>query len=169
MIIEKNFKGEKVYVSYDDDDHELLLGYIWRINQKGYVDGYLRGWSKGKKRDWVRMHRVIMREEAFDVHIDHIDGNKLNNRKVNLRRCNASQNHMNYFVRNKITGYFGVSMDRINRPSGKTDIYFSVRIRTSEGRKRFGVYKTALEAAHAHDKYAKLHHTEFATLNFPTL
>lgn len=169
MIIEKNFKGKKAFISYDDDDHEMLSNYVWKVNQKGYVEGYLKGTSRHKPCQLYRMHRLVMSEKDSSVFIDHADGNKLNCHKVNLRRCNNSENHMNYFTRNPDTGYYGVRISKVKRPSGKIDFYYRVDVRVNKKKVIVGHFKDPKEAAIARDNFVKIHHGEFATLNFPTL
>ena len=59
-----------------------------------------------------KMHRVIMYANK-DQEIDHINGNRLDNRKENLRFCTRSQNNINRTVlsKNNKSGYTGISWD----------------------------------------------------------
>ena len=59
-----------------------------------------------KKR--VLLHRLVM-DCPNDMVVDHINHNRLDNRKENLRICNSSQNNMNRNKNNrKTSGYTGV-------------------------------------------------------------
>src|SRR6185369_821861 len=65
----------------------LLSVYEWKINEGGYAIGNVLGRS-------ILMHRLIMNCPQGMV-VDHIDGNKLNNQKHNLRNVTNQENSMN--------------------------------------------------------------------------
>lgn len=78
-------------------------------------------------------------------HIDHIDGNKMNNRINNLREVTVTENLQNKRAAqsNNFSGYLGVSFDlRFNK-------YFS-RIQIKGRQKWLGYFKTAEEAHNAY-------------------
>jgi hypothetical protein len=87
--------------------------------------------------------------------IDHIDGNKLDNRFENLRECNNAQNQANRRP-DKNKTFKGVSP----RPKGK----FLARL----GQKCLGTYTTPEDAARAYDKALVAKFGVFARTNFPT-
>ena len=136
----------------DDEDWEKIKDYHWHVSC-----GYAR---TGKKR--ILMHRLIMNALDCNLEIDHINRNKLHNRKINLRACSHKENSMNV-TKSKGTSskYKGVYLDkRIN----KTYIRSGVKI---DGiRKHIGYYNTEIEAAIAYDVEAKKIFGEFANLNF---
>ena len=74
--------------------------------------GYQTVWINGKNR---YVHRVIyfMLNGVYDLHIDHIDQDKSNNKIENLRACTQSQNNRNIKSRsdNK-SGFKGVSWSK---------------------------------------------------------
>lgn len=88
----------------DKDDFLYLNQYKWHLG-----NGYVRRttYSSGNKKN-IRMHRVIMRSEKGCM-VDHINGNKLDNRKENLRICTHQENMRNRKIplTNK-TGYKGI-------------------------------------------------------------
>lgn len=93
-------------VIVDEDDHARLCGYKWRLTTKGYAYRSHKG--------ELRMHREIMGLQKRDgLVVDHINGNKLDNRRSNLRVCTVRQNNLNSPVtkRNK-SGYKGVHWDK---------------------------------------------------------
>lgn len=60
------------------------------------------------------MYQIYYNIEELDnsMFIDHIDGNKLNNSKDNLRIASVSQNNMNVKIRkDNTTGYKNISID----------------------------------------------------------
>jgi hypothetical protein len=137
----------------DDEDFEWLNQWKWH-NCRGYA---IRN-SYTKPRFNIFMHREIMDCPA-ELQIDHIDGNGLNNQKLNLRVCVQSQNKLNHRkYRNNTLGYKGVTLN-----GGK------IRACIQAGHKKthIGYFQDVISAAKAYDSVAKELHGEFATLNFP--
>lgn len=118
--------------------------------------------SSGRNQAFV--HRLIM---GFPegMHIDHINGNALDNRKENLRICTPSQNAMNKKLRSdSTTGYKGVY--KVKDPRYKKKYSASGAIPGTSGKKkRLGYFATAAEAARAYNDYAIKEFGEFAYLN----
>ena len=86
-----------------DKDFKKIKTFKWYINKMGYVAND----SKPRK----LMHRFIM--DFPKSNIDHKNGNKLDNRRSNLRLCNQSENTANATKRKTNTsGYKGVSWDK---------------------------------------------------------
>ena len=97
------------------------------------------------------------------MQIDHINGNGLDNRKVNLRLCNSSQNQRNARKRKSGTSRFkGVDWHKESKK-------WRARICVNRKRIHIGRYKSEFEAAQAYDKKAIELFGEFASLNFPSL
>lgn len=74
----------------DIEDVDKINKYSWRLNEKGYVVTDI----KGKK---VRLHNLILNRDTSDPKIvcDHINRNKLDNRKENLRIVTQKENNLN--------------------------------------------------------------------------
>lgn len=90
---------------------------------------------------------------------DHIDGDKCNNTRENLRLATRSQNAQNSKLRSDtVSGYKGVS----KLPSGK----FKARITINKSTINIGIFDTGEEAARAYDKSALEYFGAFANLNF---
>lgn len=132
----------------DDEDFELLYKDKWRFNNR-YIYNSRR----------EPMHRLIINAPRGSE-VDHINGNSLDNRKVNLRVCDRSQNLANRgkFKNNK-SGYKGVCWNK-NSKKWMAQIQFKKKLT------RLGDFTDILEAAKAYDKKAKELHGEFANLNF---
>ena len=143
----------------DDADLSLAFRFWWRAQRshqrstKHYVYAYA-GNAK------VYLHRLILGAEP-GVHVDHINGDPLDNRRANLRLATLTLNNVNREVRN-MTGLRGVSVvgDRF-----KAMISSSSRA----GRRsiHLGCFDTPEEAARAYDAAALVRWGIFARLNFP--
>ena len=133
----------------DDEDYDFLICFGWCLHTGGYAVANIAG-------KITRMHRLIMGEDNPKVLIDHINGYKLDNRKVNLRKCAHSGNNRNQ-KNLSIHGFKGVF------PHGKNG--WRARITVNYKSKNLGTYKTKHEAAMAYNLAAVEFHGEFASLN----
>lgn len=131
-----------VYALVDDQDYEAISLVEWNLCG-GYAAHY-HGRSGRDYRGVWKMHRVIL-EPPDHMLVDHINGNRLDNRRCNLRMCTYAQNRMNSAKnRNNRSGYKGVTWCKATNNWRSYTCY-----RDSEGRKRttyFGYFPTAEEA-----------------------
>lgn len=65
-----------------------LKEFVGEKTNIGYIWGYLKN---GKN---ILLHRFLLNPNHHNV-IDHINGNKKDNRKINLRECTQQQNSFN--------------------------------------------------------------------------
>lgn len=85
----------------DDEDYEQLIQYKWQGSDKYYAYRF----DNGTK---VYMHRYIINPPAGFV-VDHIDGNRLNNTRENLRAVSPADNLLNQGLsRKNKSGFKGV-------------------------------------------------------------
>ena len=151
-------RGEQVKV--DDKDYEFLNQWKWHKSSKGYAVHRFHYPSSYKTpiSKTVLMHRVLTFAKD-GIQVDHINGDKLDNRKENLRLCNNSQNHMNKGVQsNSTTGYKGVSFEK---SIGRYRAYLNLNGK----RYNLKTWETPEEAALAYNEKAKELFGEFACLN----
>ena len=94
--------------------------------------------------------------------MDHINGNKLDNRRINLRLAKPKENNRNQRkIKRKCTSiYKGVVFH-------SRDNKWQSQIRIDGKRLFLGYFLKEEDAAREYDKHAKIHHNEFAVLNFP--
>lgn len=109
--------GKHYKTIVDKEDFEKFKKYTWTIRYADkkkthpYVDIRSR---KYKIRQML--HRLIMSAPVGKM-VDHINGNTLDNRKINLRFTSASENSRNLtrLRQNKTSKYLGVSLTRNNK------------------------------------------------------
>lgn len=90
------------YALVDCDDLPLLGSAPWHLDSTGYA-------ARGKPAR--RLHRLLMQpSEGFEV--DHINGNKLDNRRSNLRLVTHAENTQNHRSRGGQSQHRGVYQDR---------------------------------------------------------
>lgn len=148
-------KGQFALV--DHDDFAILNQYRWFYSSNGYAR---RSEIVNGKRRFFYMHRVIMGIHASRGQlVDHIDGNRLNNTRTNLRFVTPNQNNWNRSRNQRGSSpYKGVSQ----HPRG-----WQVRIRFYGKRVHLGYYDDLEEAARAYDAAAHSLFGQHAKLNFP--
>jgi hypothetical protein len=93
----------------DDEDRALLSVYSWSIGSGGYLQRHVAT-GRGKYTKF-RLHRELM---GFpDGEVDHINGNKLDNRRANLRVVTRQGNGQNVgMFRTNTSGHLGVSWNK---------------------------------------------------------
>jgi hypothetical protein len=138
-----------VVVIVDDEDYAWLSTMRWHLNTQGYAA------RKVGRNGTMLMHRLILGLEKGDERRgDHIDGNRLDNRRANLRTCTHAENNRNRRTQaNNSTGYRGVS-----KASATT---FRAQIKMDGVKIYLGAFSTAEEAHQAYCEAAKRYHGEF--------
>lgn len=111
--------------------------------------------KKNGKTFTLKLHRVVLGLKKTGPQVDHINGNTLDNRKSNLRICNAAQNGWNRGpAKTNTSGYKGVSFCKRSNKWLATIRRF--------GRRRHLGYFSSVEMAHeAYTAFARKHDGEF--------
>jgi HNH endonuclease/AP2 domain len=89
----------------DDADFEWLDQWKWTFNSNGYA-------FRLKRPTYIFMHRLLMDFPEYNQ-VDHINGDRLDNQRHNLRIVSRLQNNRNRnFQRNNTSGVIGVYLDK---------------------------------------------------------
>lgn len=149
--------GKGKHMLIDPEDYDRVTKYKWYFDPDGSAKANYR--DSGTQITVVAS-RLIMNAQKGQI-VDHINGNKLDNRKANLRFATKQQNRANGgpMNRNK-SGFRGVSL-------GNKMKRWRAEIKVGDKNIHLGYFDTPEEAAKAWDEAALEHHGEFARLNFP--
>lgn len=140
----------------DDADLDFVLSLRPRTNS---FSGKL--YAVGRKNNRaVLVHRELL-QAPRTLHVDHVNGNGLDNRRCNIRLCSRSQNLANANFPKGVSGYRGVRKARNQRNGWMAEIQVNNR------RIYLGTFDEREEAARAYDTAAKQYFGPFARLNFP--
>lgn len=141
----------------DKEDLEKVSKYSWDINNSGYVRVSL---NLKTKYTGMLLHRFIMGLTDPNIKLDHIDCNKLNNQKTNLRIATMQQNARNR-TKTKKLGYSKFKGVSFNKRKNKwiAAIYINYK------RHHLGYFKDEISAAKAYNKAAIQNFGEFARIN----
>jgi len=147
----------------DEEDLHILGDRLWHKGGGGYIVGSVYiPFLDTQISHTFNLHRLVMNTFDESVLIDHENGNRVDNRKANLRICTRAENGQN---RGKsplnTTGYKGVT--KVKRTTGP-DRYVSTIVADNQSI-RCGTYNTPETAAYAYNLAALKYHERFANLN----
>lgn len=130
--------GEGKFAIVDDEDHPILNRINWTVSDNGYP-----------KNGHFTMHRLVLGfPRARDI--DHINQDKLDNRKRNLRGCGRSINSANrgkQSLLNATSLYKGVSYNKKRNE-------WSARVHHQNKQYNLGTFKNEHHAALMYDFWA---------------
>ena len=137
----------------DSADVDFISQWTWHVllvRERPYAQ--CAGYTSGRK--LLLMHRLIL-GTPVGLFTDHVNGDSLDNRRVNLREATPSQNQCNQGLRKDNTsGYKGVCFD-------KSKGLWSARIKVNGERVNLGRFKTPEEAYEVYCNAAEKYHREF--------
>lgn len=140
----------------DCEDFERINQWKWHVADNFYAKR--REFVGGKPVAWKRMHREVIGAQPGQV-VDHINGDRLDNRRANLRICTQQQNLFNSKKHKDCTSRFkGVFWSRQAQK-------WQTRIRAEGKSKHLGYSLNEVDAAILYNQAAARYFGEFARLN----
>ena len=137
-------KGDRFLV--DENDLEVAKRYCWRLTSKGYPATRIAG-------KLVLLHRLLLDAKQGEI-IDHINGDRRDARRRNLRKCSHAENQRNRKCNsNNRSGFKGIH---------KTGERWRATIKCDGKRYSLGQFSSPEEAHAAYCKAAIRLHGEFA-------
>lgn len=116
----------------DLEDLDRIISYKWRL-WRGYI-------FTGNEHP-VQLHRMVLNYYG-ELAVDHINGDRLDNRKANLRICSVAKNNINKALQsNNTSGITGVCFDKSRNK-------WAVEIHLDGIGCHLGRYKTLQEACY---------------------
>ena len=103
-----------VYTLLDAEDYAKVCHWKWQQAKSGYARRNVQITLPDGSKKWkiMLLHRVILGvewESEEGTCVDHINGNRLNNRKCNLRIVSLSKNASNRHIALSSSGEIGVT------------------------------------------------------------
>lgn len=148
------FYNTTKYTVINTEDYDKIKNYCWSENKRGYVHTS----NKGGAHVVLFLHRII-NNTPEDMGTDHINRNRLDNRKSNLRTCTPLENAQNKGI-------------ATNNTSGTTGVYYRkdrdmwfARIGINDGGIYLGYFKNKQDAIEARYKAEIKYYGEFAPVH----
>lgn len=121
--VSQNIIGKAII---DKEDVAKVRSYKWRLSKGGTdrskCNGVYTGNSQNSK--CISLHRFLTNCPQA-MYVDHINGNRLDNRKSNLRICTNQENNFNRTAQsNNISGFKGIWFDK-SRNKWTTEIKYN--------------------------------------------
>lgn len=138
----------------DDADFELVAGIKWYATTSDRRTAYAIS-------RFGLLHRMILAVEDGQC-VDHINRDRLDNRRCNLRIATRQENQWNRgktCLHGSTSQFKGVQFHRHNQ-------LWRARIRVAGKRISLGYFRSEIDAARAYDLAARKYHGEFARTNF---
>ena len=146
FVIVLTSKGVGILI--DRKNFKKIKKYCWCISKTGYAVANING-------KITKMHRYVLNINNPNQIVDHINGNKLDNRGDNLRMATIKQNSRNTSVsKNNKVGVLGISQTKYGK--------YRARIMVDGKEIRLGNYNFLSDAITARKKAENKYFGEFA-------
>ena len=151
-------QGKEAIVS--DRDYAYLRQWNWCYGKNSKnSEGYAKRAAPRPRKATIKMHKIVAARMNLTGEIDHRNGDKLDNRRCNLRGATGSQNRANRGAqRNNTSGFKGVCWSNWAEK-------WVVNIQVKGKQKHVGYFEDKHSAARAYNRAALKHYGQFAHLN----
>lgn len=139
--------GQGRFALVDARDYVFLCVFTWLVDTRGYVVRPYRD-ANGKKHS-LYLHQMVLNKSRGLV-IDHINHNKLDNRKSNLRLVTVSENVHNSQRKLPPSGYRGVY-------KFKNESRWMARIQVRKELIHLGSFDSPEKASEAYEAFRLVH------------
>lgn len=148
-----NKQGDIVdYALVDKEDYDNVTQYSWCKSTEGYANGSIN-------KVQIRMHHFIFGKAPKGQVVDHINGNKIDNRRENLRFATKSLNGHN------ISKQAGTSSQYKGVYRNKQKNKWTCNLRIEGKQYCLGAFDEEIEAAKKYDTFVLLHFGKDARTN----
>jgi hypothetical protein len=139
----------------DDEDYDYLMQWKWH-----YMQGYAKTFDKVNKTGKIAMHRLLLEANSGEI-VDHVNRNKLDNSKTNLRKsdCVGNARNRDKYSMETSSKYKGVFYDKKRRK-------YTGNITVESGNTKYlGHYLLETDVAFYYNQYAIKYFGDYAVLN----
>lgn len=158
MIAIRKRDGTQILLRVSPIDHADISRLWWHMaGGKGRVGRYAVNASAGYMHRLVALRMGLLDDAPAGAEVDHINGDKLDNRRENLRLLRRPENMRNPADKLRSTntsGYRGVSYVRSRERFGKSWMAY---VNVNYKMKNLGWYATVEEAAAARRRWDEVH------------
>jgi HNH endonuclease/AP2 domain len=148
--------GKGKFLLVDNYNFGMFCYFSWSLDSHGYALAYVRG-SGAKNMKRIKAHQIVMTTPK-GMQVDHINGNKLDNREENLRICTNQQNCWNKKAMGNTSKYKGVCWNTAKQK-------WMTQIRAKGKHLYLGLFDNEIEAAKIYNENARKFFGEFSKLN----
>ena len=135
----------------DNEFYEKCKNHCWNLHYEGYVETRI-------DKKVILLHNFLLDKNDKNTEIDHINRNRLDNRKYNLRVVTSSQNKINAgMYSNNTSGVTGVSWDKSRNK-------WHVMITVNKKHINLGRYDSLKEATQVRLDAEKKYHGEYTPI-----
>lgn len=139
---------------FDIEDYDKIKDYCWFETDKGYIQTNTKTGNKVDGRGNLKLHRLITNNE-WEI-VDHVNRNRADNRKENLRQCTRTQNNTNKeLYSNNTSGVMGVGWHKKHQK-------WQVTININKKHKYLGIFIDKEEAIRVRLQAEADYYGEFA-------
>lgn len=143
--------GKSAFV--DEEDYAAARKLTWHVSTQGYV---VHSWTNTSK---IYLHQLVLGKQQGEE-VDHINGDRLDNTRANLRYVTHANNARNTAKREGTSSRFKGVVWRKDKGC------WTAQIAVGGRQRHLGYFRGEEAAARAYDEAALEMHGEYARTNF---